>query len=82
MQMWVWLTAYVAGFGLLQVLLYRHFSQRTPTIQSTEGQVDRSGGGPAVVTEATETVPCQHCGAVNEVHPMVRYCRTCAESIR
>jgi hypothetical protein len=81
MQPWVWLTAYVVGFGLLQILLYRHFSGRT-TANTTEGPVDRSGGGHTAAPTDTDAVPCQHCGTVNESHRMVRYCRGCAESLR
>jgi len=82
MEAWVWLIAYVAGFGLLQVVLYRRFKQRTAT--ATEGSNERppAGGRRLAPTEETEAVPCQHCGTVNEVHPAVRYCRTCTESIR
>jgi len=82
MQPWVWLAAYVLGFGLLQVLLYRRFSGRTPSPEPTEGRVTRAGGGRQVVTEASDTVACGHCGAVNESHRMIRYCGSCAESLR
>jgi hypothetical protein len=80
MEPWLWLTAYVGGFGLLQVLLYRHFRKRTPA--ATDGQVDASGGARTAAADATEAVPCQQCGTVNEVHAAVRYCRECAQSIR
>ncbi|WP_262178871.1 DUF7577 domain-containing protein [Haloarcula laminariae] len=82
MQPWVWLAAYVLGFGLLQVLLYRHFSDRTASPQPTERRVTRADGGRRVAAEATETVVCGHCGAVNESHSMIRYCGACAESLR
>lgn len=82
MQPWVWLTAYVLGFGLLQVALYRHFSGQTPSPQPTEGGLTRAGGGQRVVTGATETIACGHCGTVNESHRMIRYCGSCAESLR
>jgi len=82
MQPWVWLAAYVLGFGLLQVLLYRHFSGGTASPQSTEGSVARPDGGRQVVTEAGETTACEHCGAVNESHRMIRYCGSCAQSLR
>jgi len=82
MQPWVWLTAYVLGFGLLQVLLYRHFSGRTASPQPTEGRAARTDGGQRVTSDTTETVVCEHCGAVNESHLMIRYCGSCAESLR
>jgi hypothetical protein len=82
MQPWVWLTVYVLGFGLLQVVLYRHFSQQTPSPETTEGRVTRTSGGRTAVSEAAETVTCPHCDTVNESHRMIRYCGSCAESLR
>ncbi|WP_324664777.1 DUF7577 domain-containing protein [Haloarcula sediminis] len=82
MQPWVWLTAYVLGFGLLQVLLYRHFSGRPASPQPPEERVTRADGGRQVGAEMTDTVVCGHCGAVNESHSMIRYCGACAESLR
>ena len=82
MQPWVWLTAYVLGFGLLQVMLYRHFSGQTPSPRPTEGRVARADGGRQVAVEATDTIACGHCGAANESHRMIRYCGACAESLR
>ena len=82
MQPWVWLTAYVLGFGLLQVLLYRHFSGGTPTPETAEGRATRADGGQTVAAEAAGTVTCPHCGATNDSHRMIRYCSSCAESLR
>ncbi|MDS0260011.1 hypothetical protein NDI56_11460 [Haloarcula sp. S1CR25-12] len=82
MQPWVWLTAYVLGFGLLQVVLYRHFSRQSPSPETTEGRVTRADGGRTVAAEAAATVTCQHCGTENESHRMIRYCSACAESLR
>ena len=82
MQPWVWLTAYVLGFGLLQVLLYRHFSGRTAAPRSPEGRATRADGGRQVAAEATDIVVCGHCGMANESHSMIRYCGSCAESLR
>jgi len=82
MQPWVWLAAYVLGFGLLQVVLYRHFS-RTPSPEPTNNRVARTDGGRRVATEtADDIVTCTHCGAVNESHKMIRYCGSCAQSLR
>lgn len=82
MEPWTWLVAYVVGFGLLQVLLYQRFHQRTPAMDSADGQVDQTSGGQTVTAEGTETVHCQHCGTVNEVTAMVQYCHECTESLR
>lgn len=80
MEAWVWLIAYISGFGLLQVVLYRLFRERTAT--AMDGDHERAGGRRFAATEEREAVPCQHCGTVNEVDPAVRYCRTCTEFIR
>jgi len=82
MQPWMWLTAYVLGFGLLQVLLYRHFSEGTPSPRPTEGRVTRTDGGRQAATGGTDTIACGHCGAVNESHSVIRYCSSCADSLR
>jgi len=87
MEAWVWLTAYVAGFGLLQLLLYRHFRQRrTATPERGDhhvgGRTTPTGDTDATPTNDADTAACQHCGTVNERHSMVRYCRSCAESLR
>lgn len=82
MQPWMWLTAYVLGFGLLQVILYRHFSKQTPAPESAERHLARADGGQQVTTDAADTISCGHCGAINESHSMIRYCGACAESLQ
>ena len=42
MQAWAWLVAYVVGFGLLQVALYRYFHRSEPTPETTAGQDRKS----------------------------------------
>jgi len=82
MAPWVWLTAYVLGFGLLQIVLYRRFGRQTPSPETTEGRVRRADGGRTVAPESADTVTCPHCGTVNETHQMIRYCSACADSLR
>ncbi|MBX0322735.1 hypothetical protein EGH21_06795 [Halomicroarcula sp. F13] len=82
METWVWLTAYVVGFGLLQVLLYRYFRRGDPSPETTEGRVDRTGGPGPQAPDSQGVVHCDHCGTDNEAHRMVRYCRSCTESLR
>jgi len=81
MQSWAWLAAYVVGFGLLQVALYRRFHRRTATPEHT-GAVEHTGGSSRPPSDAAETTECEHCGTGNENHRMVRYCRSCAEPFR
>ncbi|MFC7018279.1 MULTISPECIES: DUF7577 domain-containing protein [Haloarcula] len=77
MQPLGWLLVSLVGFGLLQVLLYRHFGRREPTPGSSRGASvtgDTPASGPPVVE-------CRHCGSHNEAHRTVRYCRTCVEPL-
>ncbi|MBX0295466.1 DUF7577 domain-containing protein [Haloarcula nitratireducens] len=88
MNAWAWLTAYVVGFGLLQVLLYQYVQTTDPTPESTpertagavNGSGSRAGDDPTRHEESV--VRCRHCGAANESHLMLRYCGTCTESLR
>ncbi|WP_276273176.1 DUF7577 domain-containing protein [Haloarcula litorea] len=87
METWIWLTAYVVGFGLLQVLLYRYVRRRDPSPETTAGGAERADAGGQTTTpesagDAAGAVTCRHCGAENEAHAMVNYCRACAESLR
>jgi len=83
MESWGWLIAYVVGFGLLQLLLYRYLQGRGATPNSTGGR-GASGGataGPSA-SGAEAGVRCASCGTVNEADGMIRYCRSCAESLQ
>jgi hypothetical protein len=83
MDGWGWLIAYVVGFGLLQLLLYRYLQRRGPTANSTAGRGASGGTGSAQSASATEAgVRCESCGTVNEADGMIRYCRSCAESLQ
>ncbi|WP_254272983.1 DUF7577 domain-containing protein [Haloarcula marina] len=84
METWVWLTGYVVGFGLLQVLLYRYFQRREPTPETTAGGFDRGDAGGRSVSrpETDVVVNCEACGAANESHRMIRYCGECTASLR
>jgi hypothetical protein len=76
MAAWIWLVAYLAGFALLQVLLYRYLrdSQGTGTVPS--------GTEAASVAAVERTEPdgdgvrCGRCGAANDRG--YSYCRNCA----
>jgi hypothetical protein len=86
MEIWAWLLAYVLGFGLLQLFLYRYFSRK-------QGALD---GATPPGTEGARRAPpdhdgedsgdgalrCQHCGAANENEASFTYCRECASPLR
>jgi len=84
MDSWVWLVAYVVGFGLLQIALYRYFRRSDPTPETTAGRLNQGGASapPSLGGDADAVEPCQHCGTVNESNRMVRYCRDCTEPLR
>jgi hypothetical protein len=89
MEAWIWLVAYLIGFALLQLVLYRYFQQREST---HEGESSRNPGfqrleqssASATTSETTEngSVRCQHCGTPNEAETQYTYCRECAEPLR
>jgi hypothetical protein len=77
MAAWVWLVAYILGFALLQVALYRYFRR---------GKASPSGADrPTVTTESPpgggneDGVHCGRCGAYNEA--TYTYCRQCADEL-
>ena len=83
-----WLVAYVVGFGLVQLLLYRYIQRDDAAPDAAARGVDRSPGrsmeqspvgpGERDPSEADEGVRCRHCGAVNEPDQMFSYCKQCA----
>ena len=81
MEVWAWLLAYVVGFGLLQLVLYRYFSRERGTLDGAT-----PGGSDGVRRAVPERVdgdhdgvrPCHHCGASNAADPVYTYCRECA----
>ncbi len=89
MEVWGWLVAYVVGFGLVQLLLYRYFQRDDPSPDATPGSTDQSGHRaversphPPEDDEGIDGVQCPHCGAVNERDEMFTYCGACARSLR
>ncbi len=73
-----WLIAYVVGFGLLQLLLYRYFQREDPSPDATP-RMDRSRAAAVEGGEepATDGVYCDNCGAHNEAAATYSYCREC-----
>jgi len=85
MEAWAWLLAYVLGFGLLQLFLYRYFrGEGGPTDGTPSGLAE--GAAPATSDGGTaadrEGVHCEHCGAHNDREPNFRFCRECASPLQ
>ncbi|MEF8784423.1 MAG: hypothetical protein V5A45_00710 [Haloarculaceae archaeon] len=89
MEAWAWLAAYLIGFALLQLVLYRYFQRG----ESTHDGESREPGykrleGSAAATDIDadrgpdDAVVCQQCGALNDRDGMFSYCRECAEPLR
>jgi|AntRauTorcE11898_2_1112593.scaffolds.fasta_scaffold09794_3 hypothetical protein len=77
-----WLVAYVVGFGLVQLLLYRYFRRDDPAPDATPRR--REAPTPVAVGESddeTSGVHCGECGTYNEHDSMFVYCRSCANRL-
>jgi len=86
METWAWLTAYLLGFALLQLYLYRYFvggestansstENATPGFEGGGGSVD-SDGEPGL-EPGGRSVTCDECGAHNEGRSVFTYCKHC-----
>lgn len=84
METWGWLLAYVVGFGLLQVFLFRYFRRDDPSPDATPGRVERGAGAsaPARSDDEPDGVHCRHCGTHNAYEPNYAYCRNCVRPLR
>lgn len=84
MEAWGWIFAYVLGFGLLQLLLYRYFQRDEPSpdaTPSTDQAVRRSLEQSPPSTDE-EGVHCPFCGTYNEREPTFAYCKECVRPLR
>jgi len=81
MNPWAWIAAYVAGFVLLQLLVYRYLGRKSGGT-ATPPAADVAGAG-ATGSESgvDETVTCGDCGAVNAREPGYRFCRECSSPL-
>ncbi|MFB6075303.1 MAG: hypothetical protein ABEJ89_09840 [Haloarculaceae archaeon] len=88
MDAWAWLLAYVVGFGLLQLLLFRYFRGEEPSLEASPNPVERpaaaAGEQPREPPEPEEegVVRCEHCGALNDAEGGYTYCRECVRPLR
>ena len=85
MVVWAWLLAYLAGFALLQLYLYRYFVKST-TSDSPEQPTPAGESGVRTVetvesVSSEDLVSCEGCGAYNESHSMFLFCRECGDRL-
>lgn len=83
MEAWGWLVAYIVGFGLMQLLLYRYFQRDDPSPDATppadqSAQRSLEKSPPQTAEEGTH---CNHCGAFNECAPTISYCKQCVQPL-
>lgn len=88
MELWAWLVAYLLGFALLQMYLYRYFIRGQSTGKSSAEQTTPaySEGGSAPVdrpevSDASDLVACGECGAYNEREAAFTYCKQCGRRL-
>ena len=93
MERWVWLAAYVVGFVLLQVYLYRYFIKRSSTGEraTPESTADGTpalseGGGGHIDQPEEETtgdlICCTDCGGYNQNEQMYTFCKHCGNRLQ
>lgn len=89
METWTWLVAYLVGFALLQLVLYRYFQRGESTHDGESREpgykrLEQSSGAADVGehSDHEDGVVCQQCGALNDRDGMYSYCRECAGQLR
>jgi hypothetical protein len=89
MEVWAWIVAYIVGFSLLQLLVYRYVRDEeasvegssAPGVESYSAPVDKPERAPAVRSDGGEGTHCPQCGTFNEGDTF-RYCRECVSPLR
>ncbi|MXR51067.1 hypothetical protein GRX03_05530 [Halovenus sp. WSH3] len=85
METWAWLIAYLLGFALLQLYLYRYFIGGESTANSSAENATPGFDGSAGPVSPDdidsdpdgEYVNCAQCGGHNEADAVFTYCRHC-----
>jgi len=88
-----WLVAYVLGFALVQLLLYRYIQRDDASPDAAPGSVDRSArrsmeqpsarrGAGDGDGDDEEGVHCRHCGTLNDYEQQFAYCRECVQPLQ
>jgi len=88
MELWAWLVAYLLGFALLQVYLYRYFIGGQSAGESSTEQATPaySEGGTSPVARPEQSddgdlVACGECGTYNERTAAFTYCKECGSRL-
>lgn len=90
MEVWTWILAYIVGFSLLQLLVYRYFRNQEASVeQASPRSVERYAAPveqlehePLARPDGGDGVHCQRCGAYNQHESTYRYCRKCVSPLR
>ena len=84
METWGWLVLYVVGFGLVQLLLYRHFQRddASPDVTPPADRAARRSLDRSAPSADEEGIHCHHCGTYNEPEPTFSYCKECVRPLR
>jgi hypothetical protein len=85
MEAWAWLIAYLVGFAVLQLVLYRYFrrgesthdGEREPGHRRLE---QRAAGSDYGETDGGDGVSCRQCGTRND--RTYSYCRNGTEPLQ
>lgn len=81
MNPWAWIAAYVAGFALLQLLIYRYLGRKTGGTASPAAHEAVGGSSVGPDRGGADTVTCEDCGAVNACESGYRFCRECTAKL-
>lgn len=86
MEIWAWLGAYLVGFALLQLYLYRYFIGSTTGDRSAEGTTPPGGEATPHAVDREErtsanTCTCNECGTPNENDQAFTFCRNCGSRL-
>lgn len=83
MELWGWIIAYVVGFAILQLVVYRYLrnGEDTDLLQTTPP--NRESARPDETGERGNdaTRRCSNCGARNDPDGPFTYCRRCARRL-
>ena len=92
METWAWILAYILGFTLLQLYLYRYFvksssTEGAPPESPADGTPSPSDGAGAPIDppegeSEADLVQCSECGTYNENDPMYTFCKDCGERLQ
>ena len=87
MEIWAWLGAYLVGFALLQLFLYRYFiGGSTASEPSTEQATPQPFEGSAGSVERPQRpdediVVCEQCGTANRHEMAFTFCKACGSRL-